>query len=212
MGLYKLLQPSEIFKNHEMEQCIAWIFALLCILHSLRGTSSTTYEVLGDDKTLDIVCDASEDRGNTPIRQILDISGLTVDMAADLETLYFNGDIKVLIDVPNNPMEMEVDVFRWERSEWIPTTLAMKRNNFCKSLSNPMELWYPIFMKVPKEEMICPPKKGHVYRLANVSNHVFVRNMPRANIAGDAKAVVHLTSGDMKTCAVIFFKIYASDD
>lgn len=52
----------------------------------------------------------------------------------------------------------------------------------------------------------------HVYRLANVSNHVFVRNMPYANIAGDAKAVVHLTSGDIKTCAVIFFKIYASGD
>lgn len=176
-------------------------------------------------------------------------------MAADLETLYFNGDIKVLIDVPNNPMAMEVDVFRWERSEWIPTTLAMKRDSFCMSLSNPMELWYPIFLKVPKEEMICPPKKGvssewmdfrrrklrfgktlrhtncilylvtnyleelhllsifqHVYRLANVSNHVFVRNMPYANIAGDAKAVVHLTSGDIKTCAVIFFKIYASGD
>ncbi|EDV46439.1 uncharacterized protein LOC6550046 [Drosophila erecta] len=196
-----------------MEQLHYWscIIGLLCILQTLRGTQGTTYEILGDDTTLNIVCSAAEDRGNTPIRQILDISSVSFDMAADLETLYFNGDIKVLKDVPNIPIGMQVDIFRRERSEWIPTPLAMKRDNLCQSLSNPMELWYPIFMKVPKEEFICPPTKGHVYSLANVSNHVFVRNMPRMDIAGDVKAVVHLTSGDMKTCAVLFFKIYASN-
>ncbi|KAH8366487.1 hypothetical protein KR084_011105, partial [Drosophila pseudotakahashii] len=198
----------EVFESHEMELWFGGIIGLLCIMQLLQGSRSTNYEVIGDEKTMDIVCDAQEDKGNVPLRQILDISGLTFEVADDLETLYYNGDIKVLMDVPSGPIGMQVDVFRWERNEWMPTPLCLKRDSLCKSLTNPRELWYPIFRKIPKNEMICPPKKGHIYTLNNVSNHEFVRNMPRMDIAGDLKAVVHLSSGDLKTCAVFFFKVY----
>ncbi|EDX02546.1 uncharacterized protein LOC6525603 [Drosophila yakuba] len=194
-----------------MEQCIGWIIGLLCILQSLQGTQGMNYEVLGDDTTLNIKCNAAEDRGNTPMQQIIDISNLTFNMAKDLETLYFNGDIRVLMDLPNRPIVLQVDVFRWERSEWIPTPLALKRNNLCHALFDPLELWHLVFMKVPKKEKVCPPTKGHVYSLVNVSNHVFLRNLPRMDVAGDVKALVHLTSGDIKTCAALYFKIYATN-
>ncbi|XP_017064487.1 uncharacterized protein LOC108103490 [Drosophila eugracilis] len=191
-----------------MKQWIGWIVGLLCILLVLKGSWSTTYEVIGDEKTLDIVCTAAEDKGNIPISKILDITNLTFDMAADMETLYFNGNIKVLMDVPSGPIAMEVDIFRWERNSWTPTQLALKRNDLCQSLTSPRELWYPIFRNIPKEELICPPNKGHIYTLKNVSNHEFVRNVPSADIAGDLKALVHLTTGNIKTCAVLFFKVY----
>ncbi|XP_016962520.3 uncharacterized protein LOC108032960 [Drosophila biarmipes] len=207
-GLYKLLQLPEIFQSHEMEHWIGGIIGMLCILQLLQGSRSTTYEVIGDEKTMDIICDAEEDKGNIPIRQVLDVSGLTFEVADDLETLYYNGDIKVLMDVPSGSIGMEVDVFRWERSQWLPTPLALKRDSLCNTLTNPRELWYPLFKNIPKEELICPPGKGHVYTLSNVSNHEFVRNMPLADIAGDLKAVVHLSSGDLKTCVVFFFKVY----
>ncbi|XP_043660242.1 uncharacterized protein LOC122624648 [Drosophila teissieri] len=210
-GPYKLLQPLEICENHEMVQCIGWIIGLLCILQSLQGTQSTDYEILGDDSTLHIECSAAEDRGNIQIRQILDISTLTFNVAQDLQTLYFNGDVKVLMDLPKSPIGLQVDLFRWERSEWIPTPLALKRHNLCQALSNPLEVWYPIFMKIPKKEKVCPPIKGHVYSLVNVSNHGIVRNMPRMDVAGDVKALVHLTSGKLKTCAALFFKIYVTN-
>ncbi|KAI8034475.1 hypothetical protein M5D96_012749 [Drosophila gunungcola] len=130
-------------------------------------------------------------------------------VADDLETLFFSGDIKVLIKVPSGPIAMQVDMFRWKRSQWLPTPLSLKRDSLCRALSNPTEIWYPVYRKVPKDQMICPPKKGHIYTLNNVSNHAFVNNMPRLDIAGDLKAVFQLSSGNLKTCAAVFFKVYA---
>jgi len=109
---------------------------------------------------MDIVCEASEDKGNTPIREILDIGGLSFEVADDLETLFYRGDIKMLMDLPSGPIGMQVDVFRWERSQWLPTPLSLKRESLCKALINPWELWYPIFKNIPEIEMICPPGKG----------------------------------------------------
>ncbi|XP_016984379.1 LOW QUALITY PROTEIN: uncharacterized protein LOC108048331 [Drosophila rhopaloa] len=208
-GPYKLLHPLGIIKNPEMEQWIGWSIGLLCILQLLQGIRSTNYEVIGDEKTLNVQCDAQDAQGDTSIRDILDISGLTFDVADDLETLHFNGDIKVLVAVPSGPIAMQVDVFRWQRSQWLPTPLSLKRDSLCKSLRNPVEIWFPIFRQVPRAELICPPKKGHIYTLRNVTNHAFVNNMPHVDIAGDLKAVVRWSAGDLKTCAVFFFKVYA---
>nr|XP_016924127.1 uncharacterized protein LOC108005378 isoform X1 [Drosophila suzukii] len=193
-----------------MEHWIGGIVGLLCILQFIQGSrvKSTTYEVIGDEKTMDIVCEASEDKGNTPIREILDIGGLSFEVADDLETLFYRGDIKMLMDLPSGPIGMQVDVFRWERSQWLPTPLSLKRESLCKALINPWELWYPIFKNIPEIEMICPPGKGHIYTLNNVSNHEFIKNMPHVDIAGDLKAVVHLSAGDLKTCVVLFFKVF----
>ncbi|XP_052855865.1 uncharacterized protein LOC128264449 [Drosophila gunungcola] len=192
-----------------MEQWINWSIGLLCIMQLLQRSWSTNYELIVDEKTMDIHCDAEEDQGNTPISQILDISNITFKVADDLETLFFSGDIKVLIKVPSGPIAMQVDMFRWKRSQWLPTPLSLKRDSLCRALSNPTEIWYPVYRKVPKDQMICPPKKGHIYTLNNVSNHAFVNNMPRLDIAGDLKAVFQLSSGNLKTCAAVFFKVYA---
>ncbi|KAH8391575.1 hypothetical protein KR200_005646, partial [Drosophila serrata] len=170
----------------------------------------TNFEVIGDEKTMDIYCSAEEDQGDISFREYVDVSGLTFDVADDLETLFYNGDIKMLLDVPQGPITMQVDVFRWERSQWLPTPLSLKRDDFCQSLLSPYELWHPIVRNIPKEKLKCPPTKGHIYTLTNVSNHLFVKNMPNMDIAGDLKAVVHLSAGGHKTCAVVFVKIYAN--
>ncbi|KAH8256707.1 hypothetical protein KR038_004686, partial [Drosophila bunnanda] len=171
---------------------------------------ATNFEIIGDEKTMDIFCNGEEDLGDISIREFVDVSGLTFDVADDLETLFYNGDIKILMDVPQGPITMEIDVFRWERSQWLPTPLSIKRNNFCQALLNPYELWHPVVRKIRKDQLTCPPKKGHIYTLTNVSNHLFVKNMPHVDITGDLKAVVHLSVGGHKTCGVVFFKVYAN--
>nr|XP_017024990.1 uncharacterized protein LOC108076586 [Drosophila kikkawai] len=182
----------------------------LCILALLAVSQSTNFEIFCDEKTMDIFCNAEEDQGDISFREFVDVSGLTFDVADDLETLFYNGNIKMLMDVPQGAITMEIDVFRWERSQWLPTPLSMKRDNFCQALVNPHELWHPIVKSIPKKQLKCPPTKGHIYTLTNVSNHLFVKNMPYVDITGDLKAVVHLGVGGHKTCAVVFFKVYAN--
>ncbi|KAH8373245.1 hypothetical protein KR009_008459, partial [Drosophila setifemur] len=169
----------------------------------------TNYEVIGDERTMNLVCDDHDNQGNLPLRQMLDISDLHFDIAEDMETLYYSGNIKVLTDVPRGPITMDLDLFRWERSQWLPLSVSMKRNNFCLALKDPREIWFPIVNNIPKNQRQCPPKKGHIFTLTNFTNHIFVNNMPNVDIVGDLKAVVHIGAGGQKTCAVVYFKVYA---
>ncbi|KAH8344880.1 hypothetical protein KR067_009780, partial [Drosophila pandora] len=170
---------------------------------------SASYEIIADERTLNLVCDDQDNHGNTPLRQIIDISGLHFDVAEDMETIYYNGDIKMMGSlVRGAPITMEADVYRWERSQWLPTGLSIKRDNLCEAIKNPMEIWHPILMKIGINLNNCPPKKGSVFTFRNVSNHAFVRNMPFADIAGDLKAVVHLGNGGKNTCVVVYLKVY----
>lgn len=109
---------------------------------------------------MNLVCEDQDNRGNVPLRQIFDISGLHFDVADDLETLYYNGDIKMMGSLVQGPITMEADVYRWERSQWLPTGLSMKRDNLCEALKNPIEIWYPVLKKIGMNINACPPKKG----------------------------------------------------
>ncbi|KAH8280759.1 hypothetical protein KR054_010251 [Drosophila jambulina] len=170
----------------------------------------TNFEIIGDEKTMDVYCNAEDDHGDVSFREYVDVSGLTFTVADDLETLLYNGDVKILKDLPPGPITMEIDVFRWQRSQWLPTLISLKRDNFCKALMNPRELWHSVVKTIPKEQLKCPPNKGHIYTVTNVSNHLFVKNMPFVDVVGDLKAVAHLGVGEHKTCAVVFFKVYAN--
>ncbi|XP_017055899.1 uncharacterized protein LOC108097874 [Drosophila ficusphila] len=202
-------QPESL-EHHEMEKWVSWRFGLLCGLQLLQGIRSLNYEIIVDEKTLKVQCDPQDDKGNIPFNQIFDVSNLTFDMADDLETLYFNGDVRVLIDLPKGPITMQADLFRWERGQWLQTPLAQKRNDLCKALNNPLEVWRPFVIKVPKSQRKCPPNKGHIYTLSNTTNHGFVPHMPRVDIAGDLKAVIHLSTGNIKTCTTVYLTVYTS--
>ncbi|XP_017137185.2 uncharacterized protein LOC108152395 [Drosophila miranda] len=194
-----------------MEQLpqVKWYISLLVILR-IAICISVNYEIIGDEKTMAIECNGMENEGNIQVRQILDISDVHFVIADDLETLYYSGDIKVLMDIPHTPITLQLDVFRWVRSEWLPIPLSIKRDDFCQALLDPWELWHPVVREIPKSQLKCPPNKSHVYSLRNISNHLFVNNMQSVDIVGDLKAVVHLSTDQYKTCMVVFVKVYAN--
>ncbi|KAH8336184.1 hypothetical protein KR074_009932, partial [Drosophila pseudoananassae] len=169
---------------------------------------STSYEIIGDERTMNFICDDQDNHGNVPLGKILDPSGVHFEVADDMETLYYTGDVKMLDNLVRGPITMEADLYRWERSQWLPTGVSLRRDNFCEALKNPRELWFPLLKKMGINVNFCPPKKGTSYTLTNVSNHVFVQNMPFADVAGDLKAVVHFGNGGRKTCLVIYLKVY----
>ncbi|KAH8283281.1 hypothetical protein KR018_004215, partial [Drosophila ironensis] len=169
----------------------------------------SNYEIIVDERTLSLTCSDQDNRGNIPLSDLLDISGLHYEVTDDLETLLFSGDLKVMMDIPpRSPITMQMDVYRWQRSQWLPTGMSLKRENLCQALNDPREFWHSVIQSIPRSQRQCPPKKEHIYTLTNVSNHQFVSNMPSADIAGDLKAVVHFAAGSRMACASVFVKVY----
>ncbi|XP_020802165.1 uncharacterized protein LOC110179115 isoform X2 [Drosophila serrata] len=101
-------QPEGICKRCDMELLARSLVGLgLWILALMAVSQGTNFEVIGDEKTMDIYCSAEEDQGDISFREFVDVSGLTFDVADDLETLFYNGDIKMLMDVPQGPITMQ---------------------------------------------------------------------------------------------------------
>ncbi|XP_034482959.1 uncharacterized protein LOC117788326 [Drosophila innubila] len=182
------------------------IFAFLLSL--LLPVESTDYDVVVNEKTWSSSCDSEEDEGNTPLSELVNISDLTFVLDKDFETLYISGDITVKLQIPKTPIEMEVNVKHWERSHWEPTIISLKRDDFCKSMEDPFEVWHTyVVTQIPKDQRTCPPELEHVYSLRNFTNRVRLEKMPHWDVEGDLKAVVHFTVGKLKTCIPVYFTI-----
>ncbi|KAH8387659.1 hypothetical protein KR093_008541 [Drosophila rubida] len=169
---------------------------------------ATNYDIVADDKTLVMPCSKAEDKSNMAISDFLDVSNLQLVLDKDFETLYISLDAAFKVQLPKAPIQMQVDVLRWERGQWVPTVIALKRDDVCKSLADPFEIWHPyIVTHIPKAQRVCPPKQGHVYRLRNITNRMELKSFPRWDIEGDLKAVLHFTVGHMKACALVFVTV-----
>ncbi|KAM8720597.1 hypothetical protein ACLKA7_006609 [Drosophila subpalustris] len=182
------------------------LFALLLSL--LLLAESTDYDIVVDEKMWMSACNSEDDEGNTPISDVMDVSDLSFVLDDDYETLYISGDITVKLERPVTPIKIEVNVKHWERSQWVPTIISIKRDDFCKSLEDPFEFWYTfIATQIPKEERPCPPDLGQVYSMRNVTNRMRAEKMPNWDVEGELKAVMHFTIGKLKTCVLVYFTI-----
>ncbi|XP_068141472.1 uncharacterized protein [Drosophila tropicalis] len=182
----------------------------LGLILGLASIVCTKYEIIGDEKSLLATCDPSEDMGNLAMKDIVDLSDLSFTLAEDMETVYVSGDIKVLLHIPNAPIKMEVDVFRLERGRWMPTIISIKRDSLCESLRDPREFWHFYLMQISKGHLKCPPDQGDIYTLNNLTNHIVVKNLPRWDIEGDLKALVHFSIDQHKTCVAVYSKVYVT--
>ncbi|EDW86511.2 uncharacterized protein Dwil_GK14631 [Drosophila willistoni] len=184
-------------------------FVSLGLIIGLASIGCTVYEIIGDEKSLLATCDPSEDMGNLAMNDIVDLSDLSFTLDEDMETVYVSGDVKVLLDIPHNaPIKMEVEVFRLERGTWMPTIITIKRNNLCESLKDPREFWHVYLMQISKGQIKCPPDQGDIYTLNNLTNHLIIKNLPRWDIEGDLKAIVHFSIDKHKSCTAVYSKVY----
>ncbi|XP_023178690.2 uncharacterized protein LOC111604746 [Drosophila hydei] len=245
------------------------LVACLLALLTLRAESAS-YEVFLDERIFQESCDSKEDKGNVPLSELLDnhLTSVLVD-----DTSYMSGDLIVKAQLPPGHIRFEADISRRERGRWVQTFVSLKRDNFCKSLFDPFELWHLyIITQIPRQQRICPPQKGfgsvcrsdlrnayclgkpmqdfllivanrnsdideaqediiiiplsigndrklhakkridvrflcclqHVYTFQNISNRMQLENMPRWNIVGDIKAVLHFSVGNLTTCVALY--------
>ncbi|KAH8398033.1 hypothetical protein KR222_010557, partial [Zaprionus bogoriensis] len=169
---------------------------------------SVNYVVTVDERMFGARCEDGDNKGTTDIDDLVDVSQLKVLYDDDFETVHASGNVIIKRDLPKEPIKMEIKVYKWNRRGWEETALLLKRNNFCKSLRDPFEAWYSyIMIHIPREQRICPPEQGHTYTLYNLTNRVFVRNVPRFDIEGDLKIVMNFAAGDLKTCLLLFATI-----
>ncbi|XP_017963004.2 uncharacterized protein LOC108655736 [Drosophila navojoa] len=176
------------------------IVCLLLALLPLRAELAT-YDVFLDEDIFQESCDPREDRGNVALSELLE-NNLTSVLIDD--TSYITGEFIVKAQLPPGRIKLEADIRRQERGRWVPTFISIKRDDFCKALFDPFELWhFFIITNVPRSQRICPPKKGHVYTFRNISNRMHLENMPRWNILGNVKVVMHLSVGNLTTCAAL---------
>ncbi|XP_064555980.1 uncharacterized protein LOC135440631 [Drosophila montana] len=178
------------------------VYLLAALL--LHGAETADYNVFLDEQLIQESCGSTEGKGNMALSELVE-TRLTTVLDSDYETLYISGDIIVKQALPHVPIKFEVDVSRWERGQWVPTFVTLKRDDFCKSLKDPFELWHLYYItQIPRQQRTCPPHQGQVYSFTNVSNRMLVENMPRWDIVGNLRAVVHFSAGDMKTCLLIY--------
>lgn len=57
-------------------------------------------------------------------------------------------------------MQFKVEFLKRERGVWQKTIYSVQRDDLCTSFFNPSELWYSVLKDVPKEQRVCPYKKG----------------------------------------------------
>ncbi|XP_032295889.1 uncharacterized protein [Drosophila virilis] len=178
------------------------VYLLTALLQ--HGAETANYNVFLDEQLIQESCDSTDDKGNVALSELVE-THLTTVLDNDYETLYISGDIIIKRALPRSPIKFEVDVSRWERGQWVPTFVTLKRDNFCKSLKDPFEVWHLYYItQISKQQRTCPPQQGQVYSFTNVSNRMVVRNLPRWDIEGNLKAVLHLSAGNMKTCILIY--------
>lgn len=117
-----------------------------------------TYDVFLDENIFQESCDPNEDRGNVALSDLLE-NNLTSVMVDD--TSYITGEVVVKVQLPPGRIRLEADIRRQERGRWVHTFISIKRDDFCKSLFDPFELWHIfIITNIPRSQRICPPKKG----------------------------------------------------
>ncbi|XP_037938346.1 uncharacterized protein LOC119675246 [Teleopsis dalmanni] len=174
------------------------IFLVIFISHQINATD---YEIIGDDSCFFTRCSKEDNKGNVDIMTILDVSNLKHEYSDDLETVRTNGKIMVKGNMPKNvPIRVELELLRWQHGQWVETSISIRRNDFCKSVFDPTEIWYDYMNNLAKNDRDCPPKKGKAYLLKNVLNRVIVKNVPMAAFPGQYKAIMHLISGNFSTC------------
>uniref|UniRef100_A0A1I8NY43 Uncharacterized protein n=1 Tax=Stomoxys calcitrans TaxID=35570 RepID=A0A1I8NY43_STOCA len=118
------------------------------------------YTVLSDGMDSINMCDDSEGKGRTNLKELADIN-LVEDYADDMETIVVNGNVTIKVDLdPKIPIRMDIEFYKWERGNWVNTIFSISRKNLCASFLVPTEIWYPTVNQLPEEDRLCPPKKG----------------------------------------------------
>ncbi|XP_030378905.1 ERI1 exoribonuclease 2 [Scaptodrosophila lebanonensis] len=157
--------------------------ATLVLLCSLCGSGKTAdYDIIADDKTFLENCYGKDNKDYLSLLDIIDISGLQYTVADDLETIYVNGNIVFKLSIPDEPIKIHVEVWRWDRGVWKPTLYSMNRPNLCQAIRNPLELWHSIIRKISDKQLVCPPQKDGIYTFRNLTNRLELNNVPRWDV------------------------------
>uniref|UniRef100_A0A1I8Q860 MD-2-related lipid-recognition domain-containing protein n=1 Tax=Stomoxys calcitrans TaxID=35570 RepID=A0A1I8Q860_STOCA len=111
----------------------------------------------------------------------------------------------------NSLLQFKAEIYKWQRGSWVNTIFSLYRPDLCASLFKPTEIWYSFIVQLPKEDRKCPPEKGHVYYLKNLSNRMEVYNLRIAgDYSGKYKSIMHYTFDNTTLCVSFEFNAWKS--
>ncbi|XP_065078914.1 uncharacterized protein LOC135701897 [Ochlerotatus camptorhynchus] len=113
---------------------------------------------------LKIVPDLQEMHGCPGYDYEMDFSNVQFDFDDD-GYIIINGNFTFLTDVVA-PYPVYFHSERMERGEWRPTLIDKPLRDFCASLLDPLEVWYPVMKQL--DQLHCPFSAGHVIKLDNI--------------------------------------------
>jgi hypothetical protein len=135
---------------------------LTCILSILVTSSSSLFR-----KIVPIISEEYENCARPEEDYgAIDFSSYELIALNDYE-VFVNGSVKMLKDI-KGILPIHIFAERFERGQWVVMYYDTKRPNFCKSLKDPVEIWY----EAAKDLKGCPLKPGVRSFVKNGENSV----------------------------------------
>ncbi|XP_036320145.1 uncharacterized protein LOC118734533 [Rhagoletis pomonella] len=171
----------------------------------VAAVEAVNYDFVVENEEVFTPC---EDYPENYIDTFFDISDLTFERQGDLVkvtgdlklTHQFNGDV---------PIQLDAQVYKKARGEWVDTIYNIRRSNFCPALYNENELWYTISNVVPAKDRGCPPKQGLTISFNSLFGLSY--DLQDRSADGEYKLQVKLGQGKDIMCFEIEASVYKSD-
>ncbi|XP_004524122.1 uncharacterized protein LOC101451317 [Ceratitis capitata] len=178
-------------------------FAYFALISIFAVTiEAVKYDFVVDNEDVFTPC---EDFPDNYIDKFFDISGLSFEREGDLVKVV--GDVKLVHEFENDvPIQLDAQVYRRSRGEWVDTIYNIRRPDFCPVLYNGNELWYKYTNVVPEADRKCPPQPGLTISFDSLFGLSY--DLQDRSADGDYKLRVMMGQGKELMCFEIECSVY----
>ncbi|XP_067637302.1 uncharacterized protein [Eurosta solidaginis] len=171
----------------------------------LATVEAIQYDFVVENEEVFTPCD---DFPDNYIDKYFDISDLS--FVREDDRVKVTGDMKLTHEFQSDvPIQLDAQVYKRSRGEWVDTIYNIRRNNFCPQLYNENELWYAITRVVPNEDRKCPPPPGFTLKFDSVFGLSY--DLQDRSADGDYKLTVKMGQGTDIMCFEIEASVYKSE-
>ncbi|XP_054729586.1 uncharacterized protein LOC129238553 [Anastrepha obliqua] len=171
----------------------------------LAAVEAVQYDIVVENEDVFTPC---EGYPGDYIDKYFDISGLNFERQDDFVKV--TGDVKLIYEFQSSvPIQLDGEVYKRSRGEWVDTIYNIRRSNFCPALYDENELWYAITQVVPQKDRDCPPKPGLTISFDSLFGLSY--DLQDRTADGEYKLRVKLGQGQAAMCFEIEASVYKSE-
>lgn len=133
---------------------------ILCVLisHLILSTKGTLFVFLVESES--IFQDCEDEPDYLGVADMMDLSDLKVELFD--ESVRLEGSIRMLWNAdPDDRVELQAEVMKYERGGWQPTVFTMVQKDFCRTLFDEGDIWYKTWAQfIDVDDLKCITNKG----------------------------------------------------